>query len=150
MVSPIFKGGNSFNIVSCTSTFKGGGHYKSSQIKMNIVLFITQTFFLYSFCCYEICFLLAENPYIGLNHERGKCWPIGSSKFPQFFSFDFLMSLIKEANPIVIDDTEAPECSICLDDSQTEPSVFLLCGHVFHDHCLMMWIIGHPSCPFCR
>ena len=148
MVSPIFKWGNSFNIVSCTSTLKGGGHHKSSLIKMNIVLFITQSFLLYSLCCCEICFLLAENPYIGLKHERGKCWSIESSKFPQFFSFDFLMSLIKEANPIVIDDTEAPECSICLD--QTEPFVFLHCGHPFHDHCLMMWLSGHSSCPFCR
>lgn len=43
-------------------------------------------------------------------------------------------------------------CSICLDIFNPEDSVVLLvvCGHVFHENCIMDWLKKKYSCPNCK
>ena len=46
---------------------------------------------------------------------------------------------------------ETMECSICLvpiEQGKTEKRV--LCGHIFHKHCIMSWFSIKFSCPLCR
>ena len=38
-------------------------------------------------------------------------------------------------------------CSIC---RRSNAQVFLLCGHRYHDNCIMMWLSKNQSCPNCR
>ena len=46
-----------------------------------------------------------------------------------------------------------PTCACCLDDFSDEDVVARLpCGHVFHEECLMLWVLSQerPRCPMCR
>jgi hypothetical protein len=40
-------------------------------------------------------------------------------------------------------------CSICLEHI-TYPIISLKCKHVFHEHCIVLWINEDRSCPVCR
>jgi hypothetical protein len=43
------------------------------------------------------------------------------------------------------------ECAICLSTEQgSDVQQTLLCGHVFHVHCLEQWIEINHNCPLCR
>ncbi|KAL9320062.1 hypothetical protein ACSQ67_011901 [Phaseolus vulgaris] len=44
------------------------------------------------------------------------------------------------------------ECCICLSLFQGNENlkVLIQCKHVFHSHCLNLWLTAHPSCPLCR
>lgn len=44
---------------------------------------------------------------------------------------------------------EGTECAICLDDAG-ENWRSLLCGHAFHEHCLLRWLRQARRCPLCR
>jgi hypothetical protein len=57
-----------------------------------------------------------------------------------------------------IEEEEEEECAVCLNDL-TEcdgPGPAILCGHVFHGHCLQDWVDKckskgyHLTCPICR
>ncbi|KAL5852783.1 hypothetical protein ACOSQ3_007901 [Xanthoceras sorbifolium] len=42
-------------------------------------------------------------------------------------------------------------CSVCLEDLQEQQRVMnLSCCHKYHSHCLLPWLVAHPSCPNCR
>jgi hypothetical protein len=46
---------------------------------------------------------------------------------------------------------ETTECSICLDSIR--PGKYekrLICGHIFHKHCILSWFTIKFSCPLCR
>ncbi|KAK7387251.1 hypothetical protein VNO78_27893 [Psophocarpus tetragonolobus] len=47
---------------------------------------------------------------------------------------------------------EREECCICLSLFQGNEKfkVLIECQHVFHSHCLDMWLTAHPTCPLCR
>tara|TARA_B100000424_G_scaffold135455_1_gene102783 strand:+ start:2393 stop:2626 length:234 start_codon:yes stop_codon:yes gene_type:complete len=40
------------------------------------------------------------------------------------------------------------DCPICLNPLNT--SVYLPCGHSFHDDCILDWIEKKKTCPTCR
>jgi hypothetical protein len=45
------------------------------------------------------------------------------------------------------------ECSICLETMEDSRGNFVktrTCGHVFHQRCLVQWILQNHSCPLCR
>src|SRR6185369_13420967 len=42
------------------------------------------------------------------------------------------------------------ECVICLDNEKQDNTYDLLCGHVFHETCIKLWIRNHNTCPICR
>ncbi|KJE95630.1 hypothetical protein, variant 1 [Capsaspora owczarzaki ATCC 30864] len=42
------------------------------------------------------------------------------------------------------------ECSICLCALESEASVAVVCGHVFHRSCIVEWFGTSNSCPTCR
>lgn len=44
---------------------------------------------------------------------------------------------------------EGTECAICLDDGGQDWRA-LLCGHSFHEHCLLRWLRQARRCPLCR
>lgn len=47
--------------------------------------------------------------------------------------------------------TQATECCICLDYTNTNTCVLLCCNNELHDVCLAMVIAsGHTKCPLCR
>ena len=41
-------------------------------------------------------------------------------------------------------------CSICLGELGTKNIQQLPCQHLFHNTCLLPWLIQQPSCPMCR
>ncbi|QCD77804.1 phosphatidylinositol 4-kinase [Vigna unguiculata] len=47
---------------------------------------------------------------------------------------------------------EKEECCICLSlfQGNEKLKVLIQCEHVFHSHCLDLWLTTHPSCPLCR
>jgi hypothetical protein len=50
---------------------------------------------------------------------------------------------------------ESSECNICLEDfdattKENNQSIFLNCGHKFHQECVLIWLDTHNSCPVCR
>lgn len=43
------------------------------------------------------------------------------------------------------------DCSICLENFQDNiATVELPCSHRFHESCIRLWFVDHPSCPLCR
>ncbi|CAM9525505.1 unnamed protein product [Scytosiphon promiscuus] len=48
--------------------------------------------------------------------------------------------------------SELPDvCAICLGQYAAGEEVHVLpCLHIFHAQCLDVWIVGHPSCPYCK
>lgn len=50
--------------------------------------------------------------------------------------------------------SQCSTCSICLDNYDTGDSISVVrvCGHMFHDKCLDLWInrSNNTSCPYCR
>jgi len=46
------------------------------------------------------------------------------------------------------------ECSICLEELEPGEKLSwsrsLKCEHVFHEECLMSWLMAHDECPYCR
>ncbi|CAG0916091.1 unnamed protein product [Notodromas monacha] len=46
---------------------------------------------------------------------------------------------------------KSPQCSVCMEDFQTEEIVRkLTCDHFFHDTCIVPWLERHATCPVCR
>ena len=41
-------------------------------------------------------------------------------------------------------------CAECKYPGENCPPVVGECGHIFHKHCIEMWLKNHDSCPFCR
>lgn len=42
-------------------------------------------------------------------------------------------------------------CSICLDSFEVNSTVRVLgCGHVYHAHCVELWLRRRPTCPMCN
>jgi hypothetical protein len=46
--------------------------------------------------------------------------------------------------------TDAPTCSICLDEHGARGSAALACGHCFHAACIDAWLRVAATCPNCR
>ncbi|XP_042510824.1 RING-H2 finger protein ATL11-like [Macadamia integrifolia] len=47
---------------------------------------------------------------------------------------------------------EPLDCPICLSEFEEKETVKVIpfCRHVFHPHCIDMWLSAHVSCPLCR
>ena len=47
---------------------------------------------------------------------------------------------------------EAKElCSICIDKFVSDVDfAVLVCGHCYHENCILMWLNTHDICPMCR
>lgn len=45
---------------------------------------------------------------------------------------------------------EAFTCSICISDETKCVGKQLICGHMFHTHCIHAWLSCSTSCPNCR
>ncbi|KAJ0031824.1 hypothetical protein Pint_13266 [Pistacia integerrima] len=42
-------------------------------------------------------------------------------------------------------------CAVCMESFGSEfPGKQVICGHVFHDICIAMWVSNCNSCPLCR
>lgn len=46
----------------------------------------------------------------------------------------------------------ALECAVCLNEFQDDETLRLIpkCSHVFHPHCIDIWLSSHSTCPLCR
>ena len=55
---------------------------------------------------------------------------------------------IDNENIFKIDDNNI-DCSICLDDKETQP-IKLKCDHKFHLSCIQTWFNNNNECPLCR
>lgn len=56
------------------------------------------------------------------------------------------------ANELIAKNEHA-ECAICLTDlkdSPMESALVTSCNHVFHEKCLLDWLVKHENCPICR
>eukprot|EP00440_Ansanella_granifera_P025114 gb/GFBE01027283.1/.p1 GENE.gb/GFBE01027283.1/~~gb/GFBE01027283.1/.p1 ORF type:complete len:438 (+),score=103.46 gb/GFBE01027283.1/:1-1314(+) len=45
---------------------------------------------------------------------------------------------------------EAPVCLICHDSVLSQSASALRCGHVYHSHCISLWLAQSSSCPQCK
>ena len=41
-------------------------------------------------------------------------------------------------------------CSICFDSLKEKLQIRTTCNHVFHLHCICVWLMNKSSCPLCR
>ncbi|KAE9587779.1 putative transcription factor C2H2 family [Lupinus albus] len=43
-------------------------------------------------------------------------------------------------------------CAVCLNEFEENDEIRLLpkCYHVFHHHCIDVWLFSHMNCPICR
>jgi hypothetical protein len=61
------------------------------------------------------------------------------------------MYLLPQITKMVTDEeSEQPECSICLEPLDTQEPYKLNCNHEFHRDCITRWIHTNPNCPMCR
>ncbi len=46
----------------------------------------------------------------------------------------------------------APECAVCLSELRERETGRLLpvCGHGFHEECIVTWLRVNTTCPLCR
>ncbi|KAF7829971.1 RING-H2 finger protein ATL11-like [Senna tora] len=44
------------------------------------------------------------------------------------------------------------ECAVCLNEFQEQETLRFIpkCSHVFHTHCIDLWLSSHSTCPVCR
>jgi hypothetical protein len=43
------------------------------------------------------------------------------------------------------------ECAICLESIKNDHACRMLsCFHIFHQKCVLDWLIQNPSCPLCK
>ena len=50
-----------------------------------------------------------------------------------------------------INQTNQKNCSICLEEYKKNDNVNILkCNHIFHIHCLNLWLYNNTTCPLCR
>lgn len=50
-----------------------------------------------------------------------------------------------------IEQTNQKNCSICLEEYKKNDNVNILkCNHIFHIHCLNLWLCNNSTCPLCR
>lgn len=48
-------------------------------------------------------------------------------------------------------DEDEKNCAICLEDFEPRQMVTLTpCSHMFHEECIVPWVINHGQCPVCR
>ncbi|KAK1276023.1 RING-H2 finger protein ATL48 [Acorus gramineus] len=57
--------------------------------------------------------------------------------------------LSRESTTTMADDDE---CAICLRNMEIGDRyrVLSVCGHWFHDHCIVTWLTKSRTCPLCR
>jgi hypothetical protein len=53
-------------------------------------------------------------------------------------------------NPIILNNLQTEECSICMDLDNTKAWIMLPCGHKFHNSCIVQWLNTQQTCPICR
>ena len=53
--------------------------------------------------------------------------------------------------PPTVHAEQESECSICLCEIKKDETVYSIpCKHLFHTHCLKVWLDRHNTCPLCR
>ena len=55
----------------------------------------------------------------------------------------------QEPEPPQEPEEEPEECPVCL-DPMTGDTATLVCGHLFHKHCITDWASSQTTCPTCR
>ncbi len=58
--------------------------------------------------------------------------------------------IITLPNPIILNNLQTEECSICMDLDNTKAWIMLPCGHKFHNSCIVQWLNTQQNCPICR
>ena len=60
---------------------------------------------------------------------------------------------VKQCKSYNIQDNDS-YCPICLDTFKPNDLVswskYAKCEHVYHNHCIMLWLMNHVDCPYCR
>ncbi|KAL9668353.1 hypothetical protein QQ045_002733 [Rhodiola kirilowii] len=60
-------------------------------------------------------------------------------------------STVAELPSVVISDSGCEACAICKDGVSVGDSIkMLLCGHGYHEDCIVPWLESRNSCPVCR
>ena len=54
------------------------------------------------------------------------------------------------SNPIILNNFQTEECSICMDLDNTKAWIMLPCGHKFHNSCIVQWLNTQQNCLICR
>jgi len=58
---------------------------------------------------------------------------------------------VKKVLVVDADEESAAQCSVCHELMQIgEHARQLPCRHVFHQHCIDVWVLQHATCPNCR
>eukprot|EP00568_Trieres_chinensis_P018424 CAMPEP_0183329084 /NCGR_PEP_ID=MMETSP0160_2-20130417/84612_1 /TAXON_ID=2839 ORGANISM="Odontella Sinensis, Strain Grunow 1884" /NCGR_SAMPLE_ID=MMETSP0160_2 /ASSEMBLY_ACC=CAM_ASM_000250 /LENGTH=153 /DNA_ID=CAMNT_0025497263 /DNA_START=160 /DNA_END=621 /DNA_ORIENTATION=- len=69
-------------------------------------------------------------------------------------SWDTIRSTVRSVGSIRSSQATKAVCSICLDPYEPGETVCWSlaeeCNHIFHEDCIVEWLIKHDNCPMCR
>jgi len=75
----------------------------------------------------------------------------------QFFDIDMeaydppSKNIINQCNTFNYVEDENNSCVVCLCEYEKDEQIKkLLCGHTFHEECIMTWFKNHSTCPICK
>ncbi|MFS7998976.1 putative transcription factor C2H2 family [Helianthus anomalus] len=97
---------------------------------------------LYLMICYAVIGFLVKSRVASDEAERSSSG----------FSLEELKKLQCFNHRINKDDAESLCCAICLDDFKDFQVCkrFPSCDHLFHSHCIDLWLVHRRTCPICR
>lgn len=68
--------------------------------------------------------------------------------------FQTPLSVISDQTLVLSKNVKKGSCSICLEMLNVVEHEFCFtinkCKHIFHEKCIVKWLIKHPTCPICR
>lgn len=101
---------------------------------------------LYLMICYAVIGFIAKSEVLRVDHTREVDKP------PTGLSLEELQKLRSFNHRINEGDEESLSCAICLDDFEDFEVCkrFPSCEHVFHSHCIDLWLVHRRTCPMCR
>lgn len=100
---------------------------------------------LYLMICYAIIGFIAKSDVLRVDSHDVNHAPLG-------LSMEELQKLQCFNHRINAGDEESLSCAICLDDFKDFEVCkrFPSCDHVFHSHCIDLWLVHRRTCPICR
>ena len=66
----------------------------------------------------------------------------------RFESFDIVIPASHQTDISKSTNKTYGECCICLE--QLNDLYALPCAHLFHEHCIRLWLKNHTKCPMCE
>lgn len=99
----------------------------------------------YLVVCYLIIELITKND--GNDNDDNSCKDenlscLSAEELQEFPSFCYIVKIMGQTS----------KCAICLDNFKNEElcRIFPNCNHLFHAHCVDLWLVRRLTCPICR